>query len=178
MQATALQSAPAEHVYYSRWHRRSRWMLYFYPIIGVFEIINGILNHSWWNVILGTYFLILIPLTRKSWSSIHLVVTPDGIAYHSGGAVLEVPWQDMEYIGRTKQRGWYGGYEGIILRKAEWKRSHWFPWPRSWRPPLIPLWSKWTGPFWDRELFDEVFYYAPWLAGEGRNDTVSQQIGR
>jgi hypothetical protein len=173
MQATMFQPASAEHVYYYKWHSLYRWMIFVYPVIGAFQIVDGILTHSRWNLIIGVYFLVLAPLTRRSWSSIRHVVTPDGIAYHSGGAVLEVPWQDMEYIGRYEQGGWYRGWEGIILRKAEWKRSRWFPWPTRWRPQFIPLWSRWSGPWWDQALFDEVFYYAPWLAGEGRNGTVS-----
>ncbi|MGI8856354.1 MAG: hypothetical protein ACR2JW_11435 [Thermomicrobiales bacterium] len=174
MQATALQSAPAEHAYYAKWLGRHRWMIFLYLAIGAYNVIDGILTHSRWNLIIGVYFLVLAPLTTKSWYSNYLVVTPGGISYHSGRAVLEVPWQDMEYIGHIKMRGWYSNHDGIILRKAEWKRPRRFWWPKTWRPKFIPLWSKWTGPWWDRELFDEVFYYAPWLAGEGRNGTVSQ----
>ncbi|MGI8687404.1 MAG: hypothetical protein ACR2M3_02400 [Thermomicrobiales bacterium] len=162
----------AEHVYYTKWHRRYRWMLFCYPVIGAFNLIEGILTHSWWNAIIGAYFLALIPFTMKSWRSIRLVITPDGIAYHSGGGVLNVPWQDMEYIGRISQR-WYRGWEGIILRNAHWERPRWFLWPKRWSPQFIPLWSRWNGPWWDRELFDNLFRYAPWLAdsgGESGND--------
>lgn len=168
MQQAALQSTSAEHVYYCRPYRRHRWYaLGGYSIVGVYNLADGILTRSWSNVIFGICFLAVIPLGMKSWRGIRLVVTPDGIAYHSGGAVLDVSWQDMEYIGRYEQRGWYRGSEGIILRKADWKRPRWYPWPNRWHPQFIPLWSRWNGPWWDRELFDDLFYYAPWLATNG-----------
>jgi len=172
MQVIAPYPTSTEHVYDARWHRRYRWILFCYPVIGAIEIIEGIVIHSWWNVIFGIYLLLLIPLTMKSWRSIRLVITPDGIAYHSGGAVLTVPWQDMDSIGRSQQRGWYRGWEGIILRKAEWKRSRWLSGPNRWKPQFIPLWSRSNGPWWDRKLFDDLFFYAPWLASEDRNGTV------
>jgi len=177
MQAAAPYPTSAEHVYYYRPYRRYRrfryrWFWLGYSIIGIYNLANGIVTHSWSNVILGICFLALVPLTMKSWRSIRLVITPNGIVYHSGGAVLNVSWQDMEYIGRSTQHGWYRGWEGIILRRAEWKRP--LPWPMRWYPQFIPLWSRQNGPWWDRELFDDLFFYAPWLAGEDRNGTVSR----
>ncbi len=174
VQQTTFQAASATHVYYYRPYRRNRWFWLGYLIVGVYNLANGILTHSWSNAIFGICFLALIPLMMKSWRSIRLVITPDGIAYHSGGAVLTVPWQDMDSIGRSQQRGWYRGWEGIMLRKAEWKRSRWLSGPNRWKPQFIPLWSRSNGPWWDRELFDDLFRYAPWLASEDRNGTVSR----
>jgi hypothetical protein len=175
MQATVFQSAPAEHVYHARWHRHYRWLLFIlYPILGLYNLIDGFLTHSRWLFIIGIYFLVLLPLTLRSWRSIRLVITPDGVAYHSGGAVLTVPWHDMECIGPISQR-WYRGWEGVIPRTADWKSPRWLPWPNRWRPPFIPLWSRWHGPWWDRELFDDLFFYAPWLADNGSGPRGGQR---
>lgn len=171
MQQAILHSGLTEHTYYAKWPRRYRGILFIYPFLSLSNLITGIRTHSRWNLILAMFFLVLVPFVIRSWRSIRLVITPDGIAYRSGGAVLNVPWQDMEHIGPISQR-WYRGWEGISLRKVDWKAPRWFPWPNRWRPQFIPLWSRWSGPWWDREIFDDIFLYAPWLA-----DNAAEHVG-
>lgn len=171
MQQATLHSGLTEHTYYAKWPRRYRGILFIYPFLSLFNLITGIRTHSRWNLILAMFFLVLVPFIIRSWRSIRLVITPDGIAYRSGGAVLNVPWQDMEYIGPISQRG-YRGWEGIILQNSNWKAPRWFPGPNRWRPQFIPLWSRWNGPWWDREIFDNIFFYAPWLA-----DNAAEHVG-
>jgi hypothetical protein len=177
MQQVLIQPTPAERVYYAKYLRRTRWSGYIQLVVGAFLFIDGILQHLRSDLVMGIIFIAIAPSAITYRRRVRLVVTADGITYFNASSVLYVPWQDMEYIGRGTQR-LYPDVDGIILRAANWKSPLWLRWNDRWRPRFIPLWSRWNGPYWDREVFDNIFHYAPWLAGEGRNGTVSQSIGR
>jgi hypothetical protein len=132
----------------------------------VYNFIEGLLRHSRFNLIVGTIFMVIAPYVITQGRRIRLVIEPDGITYHRGLSVLTAPWGDMEHIGRSMQR-LYPDYEGIILREVYWKSPLLVRWSDHWRPRFIPLWSRWDGPWWDREVFDDIFHYAPWLADSG-----------
>lgn len=172
MQQARIQSATA-HVYRNRWYRRRLWFAWTYPLLGINNLFEGIRDHSRWQFALGLLFFAFIPLAVWSSRSVRLVVTPEGVMYHSGWSLLRVPWQDMECIGRSI-RGRYRGWEGIMLREVYWHHPRWLPWPTRWFPQFIPLWSRWYGPSWDQAFFDDLFHYAPWLAGDGMHGNVAQ----
>ncbi|MHB8648093.1 MAG: hypothetical protein ACYDAR_20105, partial [Thermomicrobiales bacterium] len=91
-----------------------------------------------------------------------LEVLPTGVQLYWRGQQLSISWNDIGRIAKIKQP-YYVDWEGITLRHAHWERRRWQPlligfWPM---PRFIPLWS--GRPLWDRELGDDLRYYAPWV---------------
>jgi hypothetical protein len=163
-QAMVRPPSHPETVYLWRYRRRMCWLPWIYPPLGTMNLILAGVHRSRSQLVESVVMFALTPLLLWSRRSVRLVVTPTSLTYHAGVASLSVPWGEMRYIGRSRQR-LYGGWEGIFFGgQAAWRTPRWLPWHTFWRPRFIPLWSRWTGPYWDRELFDDLFHYAPWLA--------------
>lgn len=174
MQQIEMQTSSSTHVFENRWYRRHHWFLLLNLFNGTVAVIGGVRSNSRWMLAVGIFIFLMLAISSRQYFRNRLLVTPQGITYQSGWSVLHVPWQDMEYIGRSLTRSWYRGWEGIIPRVAHWENPRWILWPARWRPQFIPVWNRSMGALWDRALFDDIFHYAPWLAGYGKDATVSR----
>lgn len=140
---------------------RWRWYWRCYPLIYPILIVLNMVERHWVLVALWTVLLFLVPLTLRGMTETRLVLSPEGIAYHTLAGTLRAAWADVDHVGGKP--GWqYWGSQGLHLQYATWKPSRHWGWIRP-RPRDYVALTSGMGPYWQAGLSDDLRRYLPWL---------------